>query len=353
VSDDLRAPRRLLITGGAGFIGSTVVRAQLARPDAHVLTLDKLTYAGHTASLRGLPEGRHTFVHGDICDRPLLDRLFAEFQPDAVIHLAAETHVDRSVDDPAAFVQTNLVGTFTLLEAARAAWADRDDVLFHHVSTDEVFGSLGPAGRFDLDTRYDPSSAYSATKAGSDHLVTAWCRTYGLPVTTSNCTNNYGPRQFPEKLVPLTIRRALRGEPLPIYGDGSHERDWLHVEDHAAAIDVVLRRGLPGSTYLVSSETERSNLELVRSICGVLQGRRPRPGGYEPLITHVPDRPGHDQRYAMDSSSTTELGWTGARPLEDGLRQTVDWYLDHEDWVDEVLSDSGYDTQRLGLNPRH
>ena len=347
---DLRRPRRILVTGGAGFIGSNFVRWQLDHADVDVLTLDKLTYAGHRASLDGLPPERHRFVQGDICDRALLDRLFVEFEPDAVVHLAAESHVDRSVDGPADFVQTNIVGTFSLLEAARRAWAGRSDVLFHHVSTDEVFGSLGPTGRFDLDTPYDPSSAYSATKAGSDHLARAWHRTYGLPVTVSNCTNNYGPRQFPEKLVPLMIRKALRGEPLPVYGDGANVRDWLHVEDHCAALDLVLRRGEPGGSYLVGGDAERSNIDLVRTLCRLLQAQRPREGGYESLITFVTDRPGHDRRYAMDDSSTRALGWPGGRSLDAGLEQTLRWYLDHGAWVDAVLRDAGYTGERLGLD---
>lgn len=343
-----RPLRRLLVTGGAGFIGSNFVRHALAA-GAQVLNLDKLTYAGHRASIEGLGEA-HRFVQGDVCDRDLLDRLFADFEPDAVVHLAAESHVDRSVDGPAEFVQTNVIGTFQLLQAARKAWGDRDDVLFHHVSTDEVFGSLGAEGQFDTSTPYDPSSAYSATKASSDHLVRAWHRTYGLPVTVSNCTNNYGPRQFPEKLIPLMIRKALRGEALPVYGDGLNVRDWLHVDDHCTALRTILQSGDAGATYLVGGDAELTNLDLVHRLCALLQARVPRDGGYEPLITFVTDRPGHDRRYAMDASTTKALGWGGGRPVGEGLEQTVDWYLANGAWVDAVLGDAGYTTERLGLN---
>ena len=342
-----RTPARVLVTGGAGFIGSSLVRWQLQHRDVDVLTLDKLTYAGHRISLEGLGP-RHTFVQGDVADRGLLDRLFVDFAPDAVVHLAAETHVDRSLDDPAAFVHSNLLGTFTLLEAARAAWGDRQDVLLHHVSSDEVFGSLPAEGRFDLRTPYDPSSPYSATKAGADHLVRAWHRSYGLPTTISNCTNNYGPRQFPEKLIPLVLRRALRSEDLPLYGDGEQVRDWLHVDDHCAGLDCVLRRGEAGRTYLFSGDQERSNLALVRRLCGLLQARRPRDSGYESLIRFVDDRPGHDRRYALDGASGRALGWAGGRSLDEGLAQTVDWVLENPRWTDAVLQSSGYGTERLG-----
>jgi dTDP-glucose 4,6-dehydratase len=343
----VRAPRRLLITGGAGFIGSNLARWQIEHRRADVLVLDALTYAGHRRSLDGLGE-RLTFVEGDVADRALLDRLFADFAPDAVVHLAAESHVDRSIDGPAAFVRTNLLGTFTLLEAARAAWGDRRDVLLLHVSTDEVFGALGPEGRFEASTPYDPSSPYSASKAGADHLVRAWHRTYGLATAVSICTNNYGPRQFPEKLIPLTLRRALRGEPLPVYGDGGHVRDWLHVEDHCTALDLVLHHGEPGATCLIAGEAETTNLDLVRRLCGLLQARRPREGGYESLIELVADRPGHDRRYAMDPASAKELGWAGGRSLDVGLAQTVDWVLANEAWTEAVLEEAGYATERLG-----
>ena len=343
-------PRRMLVTGGAGFIGSNFLRWQLERRDVDVLNLDKLTYAGHRVSLEGLG-ARHRFEKGDVCDRRLLDRLFAAFEPDTVVHLAAESHVDRSVDGPADFVHTNILGTFTLLQAARKAWGDRQDVLFHHVSSDEVFGSLGSTGRFDLASPRRPRSPYSATKASSDHLVAAWHETYGLPVTTSVSTNNYGPRQFPEKLIPLIIRRACRGETLPIYGDGLHVRDWLHVDDHCEAIDLILRRGTRGQTYLVGGDAESTNLALVRRLCGLLAAARPRDGGYEDLVRFVDDRPGHDRRYAVDSSGTKALGWPGGRSLEEGLAQTVAWYLDHGAWVDAVLSDADYATGRLGARP--
>ena len=346
---------KILITGGAGFIGSHVVRLFVTKyPDYQILNLDALTYAGNPANLAGIAEAhpeRYHFVHGDITDEALIARLFAEERIDTVIHLAAESHVDRSIDGPAAFMRTNIHGTFVLLQAARSAWQGRSDVRFHHVSTDEVFGSLGEAGFFTETTAYDPSSPYSASKAASDHLVRAWHRTFGLPITITNCSNNYGPYQFPEKLIPVMIQNALTGKPLPIYGDGRNIRDWLHVADHCRAIDVVVRRAAPGTTYTVGGHNELTNINLVRTLCHFLDELRPsaRPDGYAGLITYVTDRPGHDHRYAIDASRIqADLGWAPQHTVESGMRATVRWYLNHQDWVQAIAARTATG-QRLGL----
>ncbi len=337
----------ILVTGGAGFIGANFVLDWLAHGDEAVLNLDALTYAGNLQTLAGL-EGdvRHRFVHGDICDRALLDRLLAEHRPRAIVHFAAESHVDRSIHGPAAFVRTNVEGTFTLLEAARQHWAtltgaEREGFRFLHISTDEVYGSLGPNDAQFVETRaYEPNSPYSASKAASDHLVRAWHHTYGLPVLTTNCSNNYGPYQFPEKLIPLMIVNALAGKPLPIYGDGLNVRDWLYVTDHCSAIREVLARGRPGETYNVGGWNEKTNLDIVHTICGLLDELRPdAAGSYRRLVTHVTDRPGHDRRYAIDARKIErELGWRPAETFETGIRKTVQWYLEHAGWVANVQS---------------
>jgi dTDP-glucose 4,6-dehydratase len=337
----------ILVTGGAGFIGSNFVLDWLAATDEPVLNLDALTYAGNLdnlAAVQGNP--RHVFVQGDITDRALLDNLLAQHQPRAVVHFAAESHVDRSIHGPAAFVRTNVEGTFTLLEAARAFWSRlegtaRDAFRFHHVSTDEVYGSLGPQDpAFTETTPYAPNSPYSASKAASDHLVRAWHHTYGLPVLTSNCSNNYGPYHFPEKLIPLMIVNALAGKPLPVYGDGLNVRDWLYVTDHCSAIRAVLARGRPGETYNIGGWNEKTNVEIVRTVCALLDELRPDPAGpHARLITFVKDRPGHDRRYAIDARKIErELGWRPAETFETGIRKTVRWYLDHADWVARVQS---------------
>ena len=346
---------RILITGGAGFIGSALVRHLVLESGQTVLNIDKLTYAGNLESLRavaGRPEYR--FLQADICDRAALDAAFASFQPAAVIHLAAESHVDRSIDGPAAFIQTNVVGTCTLLEAARAYWdklpAERRAAFrFLHVSTDEVYGSLGPTGLFTENTPYDPRSPYSASKASSDHLVRAWQHTYGLPVLVTNCSNNYGPYHFPEKLIPLVILNALEEKPLPVYGKGDNIRDWLHVEDHARALERVVTRGAPGRTYNVGGNNERTNLQVVERICDVLDELRPSAAGARRrLITFVADRPGHDQRYAIDASRLrSELGWQARETFDTGIRQTVQWYLDN-DWWWRPLREKKYAGARLG-----
>jgi len=335
----------ILVTGGAGFIGSNFVLDWLAQSDEAVVNLDVLTYAGNTENLASLAgDRRHVFVRGDICDRPLLDRLFAEHRPRAVVHFAAESHVDRSIHGPAEFIRTNVQGTFTLLEAARAFWsslpaAGKAAFRFLHVSTDEVYGSLGRADPAFCETdTYEPNSPYSASKAASDHLVRAWHHTYGLPVLTTNCSNNYGPFHFPEKLIPLMIVNALAGKPLPVYGDGQQVRDWLYVKDHCAAIREVLARGRVGETYNVGGWNEKPNLEIVHAVCALLDELKSRPDGpYARLVTHVTDRPGHDRRYAIDASKIErELGWRPAETFESGLRKTVRWYLDNAAWVERV-----------------
>jgi dTDP-glucose 4,6-dehydratase len=339
----------ILITGGAGFIGSNFVLDWVASSDEPLVNLDALTYAGNLENLRAL-DGHpgYSFVHGDICDRGLLDRLLSENRPRAIVHLAAESHVDRSIHGPAAFMQTNITGTFTLLEAARGYFMSLDPdgragFRFLHVSTDEVYGSLGPADRpFAESHPYKPNSPYSASKAASDHLARAWHHTYGLPVLTTNCSNNYGPYHFPEKLIPLMIVNALAGKPLPVYGDGLQVRDWLYVSDHCSAIREVLARGKVGETYNIGGWNEKANIEIVRSICRLLDELRPDPAGsYGRLITHVTDRPGHDRRYAIDASKIDrELGWKPAETFESGIRKTVQWYLDHPEWVAHVQSGS-------------
>jgi dTDP-glucose 4,6-dehydratase len=336
----------ILVTGGAGFIGSNFILDWLAQPAAEpVVNLDKLTYAGNLRNLAVLDgDSRYRLVRADICDRELVDRVFAEHRPRAVVHFAAESHVDRSIHAPADFIQTNVVGTFDLLEAARAHWLALDEggkraFRFLHVSTDEVFGSLGPGDpAFSETTPYAPNSPYSASKAASDHLVRAYHHTYDLPVVTTNCSNNYGPRQFPEKLIPLMILNALAGKALPVYGDGRNVRDWLYVGDHCAAIRRVLERGRPGEVYNIGGNAERKNLDVVQMLCDILGELHPRAAGrYHDLVTFVKDRPGHDRRYAMDTSKIeAELGWRPAESLESGLRKTVQWYLENGDWTASV-----------------
>ncbi len=351
--------RTVLVTGGCGFIGSAVVR-RLLRRGFRVVNYDALTYAGNPDSLREvLPHPGYVFVHADIRDRAALEQTLARYEPDAVMHLAAETHVDRSIEDPERFVDVNITGTLTLLEAVRRYWsalpeAKRSAFRLHHISTDEVYGDLGPDDPpFREGDPYRPSSPYAASKAGSDHLVRAWHRTYGLPVIVTNCSNNYGPYQFPEKLIPHMILRALKGEPLPVYGRGDQVRDWLYVEDHAEALELVLTKGRIGETYHIGGEAERKNIEVVRTICACLEELAPeKPQGvkrYEDLITFVADRPGHDRRYAMDITKIrTELGWRPKTDFEAGIRRTVAWYLDHRWWWSRIL-DGSYRLERLGL----
>ena len=343
-----------LITGGAGFIGSALVR-HLVGAGQRVLNFDKLTYAGNLASLctvAGQPG--YQFCEGDICDRAALDAAFTSFQPEVVMHLAAESHVDRSIDGPAAFIQTNVVGTYTLLEAARAYWntqmpAHRAAFRFLHVSTDEVYGSLGATGSFSETTAYDPHSPYSASKAASDHLARAWQHTYGLPTLVTNCSNNYGPFQFPEKLIPLVTLNALQEKPLPVYGAGDNVRDWLHVEDHVRALVLIATRGTPGQTYNIGGNSERTNLQVVQTLCDTLDELRPvATGPRRRLITFVADRPGHDQRYAIDCSKLQrELDWRATESFASGIRRTVQWYLDNEAWW-QPIRDGKYQGQRLG-----
>ncbi|GEN24188.1 dTDP-glucose 4,6-dehydratase [Halomonas cupida] len=350
----------VFVTGGAGFIGSAVVRELLRRDNIRVINLDKLTYAGNVDSLRevgGSPH--HHFVQADITDSEHLNQLFEEFQPDIVMHLAAESHVDRSIDGPSEFIQTNIIGTYHLLEAARSYWNNlkqqqpERSFRFHHISTDEVYGDLeGPEDLFTETTPYAPSSPYSASKASSDHLVRAWGRTYGLPVVITNCSNNYGPYHFPEKLIPLMILNALAGKPLPVYGDGKQVRDWLYVEDHARALIKVAMEGVNGETYNIGGHNEKQNIEVVQTLCSLLEELAPaKPNGithYTDLITYVQDRPGHDLRYAIDASKIErELGWTPQETFESGLRKTVQWYLENEDWWRRV-QDGSYQGERLG-----
>jgi dTDP-glucose 4,6-dehydratase len=344
---------RIIVTGGAGFIGSALVR-YLVAAGHDVLTVDALTYAGNRASLRDV-EGNsyHRFLHANICDRAAMDAVMAEFRPARMMHLAAESHVDRSITGAADFIQTNVVGTFTLLEAARGYWQAltpdaKEAFRFLHVSTDEVYGSLGADGLFEEMTPYDPSSPYSASKAASDHLAKAWHRTYGLPVVVSNCSNNYGPYHFPEKLIPLTILNALAGRELPIYGAGENVRDWLYVDDHARALNLIAERGRPGETYNVGGRNERRNIDVVRRICAVLDNLVPGPAPHARLIRFVTDRPGHDARYAIDASKLeSELGWCAQETFDTGIEKTVQWYLDNEWWW-RPLRDH-YDGERLGL----
>ena len=347
--------RTWLVTGGAGFIGGNFV-LEAVHDGNKVVNLDTLTYAGNLDTLRSLDGNpNHVFVKGDIGDRELVSKLLAEYRPDAVINFAAESHVDRSIDGPAAFIETNVVGTLGLLESVRDYWKSlegqaAEDFRFLHVSTDEVYGSLGDTGLFTEETPYAPNSPYSASKAASDHLVRAFHHTYGLPVLTTNCSNNYGPYQFPEKLIPLVIAKAIAGEPLPIYGDGKNVRDWLYVGDHCSAIRRVLEDGKIGETYNVGGNSEKQNIEVVRTICTLLDAKQPRTDGapYESQITYVRDRPGHDRRYAIDASKLKrELGWEPAHTFEQGIAETVGWYLDNQPWVNRVL-DGSYRLERIG-----
>lgn len=346
---------KLLVTGGAGFIGSAVVRLAIARGH-EVVNLDALTYAACLENVKSVADNEHyVFKQVDIRDRAALDQVFAETKPDVVMHLAAESHVDRSIDGPSDFIETNITGTFNMLEAARTYWFDHgkpEGFRFHHISTDEVYGSLpaDPSVQFTEETSYDPRSPYSASKAASDHLVRAWTETYGLPVVLTNCSNNYGPYHFPEKLIPVVILNALAGKALPIYGDGSNVRDWLYVEDHADALLLVAQQGALGRSYNIGGENERSNLELVKTICSILDDLRPRAEGkYADLITFVTDRPGHDARYAIDPSRIRdELGWRPSVTVEEGLRKTVEWYLANEDWWRALQNRDGVG-ERLGV----
>ena len=348
---------KVIVTGGAGFIGSAVVRLLVEEIGVEVVNLDALTYAGNLDSLVSVAERPgYRFVRADIRDAPAMADLFAAEQPDAVMHLAAESHVDRSIDGPAAFIDTNINGTYTLLEAARGYWnglppARREAFRFHHVSTDEVYGSLGPEGLFTETTPYAPNSPYSASKAASDHLARAWHHTYGLPVVTTNCSNNYGPCQFPEKLIPLIILNGLEGKPLPVYGTGANVRDWLYVEDHARALWTALTKGTPGEVYNIGGEAERTNLEVVHAVCDLLDELVPAAAPRRELITYVTDRPGHDVRYAMDIARIRrELHWEPRETFDSGLRKTVQWYLDNRPWWEAVRS-GRYAGERLGLGP--
>ncbi|WP_043532135.1 dTDP-glucose 4,6-dehydratase [Litchfieldella xinjiangensis] len=347
---------KLLITGGAGFIGSAVIRHIIANTDDCVINVDKLTYAGNLESLAAVSvSDRYVFEQVDICDRAELERVFAEHQPDAVMHLAAESHVDRSIDGPAEFIQTNIVGTYTLLEVARAYWSGlaperRLGFRFHHISTDEVYGDLeGPGELFTENTSYAPSSPYSASKASSDHLVRAWQRTYGLPTLITNCSNNYGPYHFPEKLIPLMILNALEGKSLPVYGRGEQIRDWLYVEDHARALHKVVTEGQVGETYNIGGHNEKQNIEVVRTICSLLDELSPSEHSpYADLVTYVTDRPGHDLRYAIDAGKIErDLSWRPEETFESGIRKTVRWYLDNQEWCRRV-QDGSYQRERLG-----
>ncbi|MEG2748803.1 MAG: dTDP-glucose 4,6-dehydratase [Acinetobacter sp.] len=350
---------KLLVTGGAGFIGSAVIRHIIQNTQHQVLNVDKLTYAGNLESLASIDNNeRYQFSQTDICDQFELEKIFQEFQPDAVMHLAAESHVDRSIDGPAAFIQTNIVGTYSLLEAARKYWLSltveaKEAFRFHHISTDEVYGDLeGTTDLFTETTPYAPSSPYSASKASSDHLVRAWQRTYGLPTIVTNCSNNYGPYHFPEKLIPLVILNALDAKPLPIYGKGDQIRDWLFVEDHARALYQVVTEGVVGETYNIGGHNEKQNIEVVKTICKILDELKPQSTGqkYETLITFVKDRPGHDLRYAIDAAKIEkELGWMPQETFETGIRKTVEWYLNNLDWCRRV-QDGSYQRERLGVN---
>lgn len=354
---------KLLITGGAGFIGSAVIRHVIHNTLDEVINLDKLTYAGNLESLKDVDgSDRYKFEQVDICNRPEVDRVLVEHQPDAVMHLAAESHVDRSIDGPADFIETNIVGTYTLLEAVRHYWRDmdpgrRESFRFHHISTDEVYGDLPHPSKtesiegvlFTETTRYAPSSPYSASKASSDHLVRAWLRTYGLPTLITNCSNNYGPYHFPEKLIPLIVINALEGRPLPIYGKGNQVRDWLYVEDHARALYKVVTEGIPGETYNIGGHNEKQNIEVVQAVCDILEELCPKQRPYRDLITYVKDRPGHDMRYAIDAGKIQrELGWTPKESFETGIRKTVHWYLNNLDWCQRV-QDGSYQRERLGV----
>lgn len=347
---------KVIITGGAGFIGSAVVRYAVGQLGWHVLNIDSLTYAGNPASLRDVAGNpNYHFLKANICDKPLIANAIAGFEPDIIFHLAAESHVDRSLEQPDEFIQTNLVGTYSMLDAARRYWATLDAARksrfrFHHVSTDEVYGSLGGTGFFTEETPYDPRSPYSASKAGSDHLAKAWYHSYGLPVIITNCSNNYGPYHFPEKLIPLTILNALDRKPLPVYGKGENIRDWLYVDDHVRAIILAATQGIPGRTYNIGGRNERRNIEAVQMICGVLDTLRPSPeGSYSQLITFVEDRPGHDLRYAIDAGRIeAELGWRAEETFESGIAKTVQWYLDNSWWW-KPIREGKYAGERLGI----
>lgn len=355
VGENTLEQKKFLLTGAAGFIGSNLAHF-LTRFGHSVVVFDKLTYAGNLASLDGIPNSQLDFVQGDICDTELVHQTLCQYNVDAVFHLAAESHVDRSIDGPSAFIETNINGTFSMLTAARSYYETlptehKSKFRFLHISTDEVYGSLGETGYFTEDTPYAPNSPYSASKASSDHLVRAWFHTYGLPVLTTNCSNNYGPRQFPEKLIPLIIHNALDGKELPIYGDGKNVRDWLYVEDHCRALYTVMRYGVPGETYNVGGNCERQNIQIVRTICSILDELRPKADGtkYEEQITFVKDRPGHDRRYAIDASKIRrEFGWQPEETFESGILKTVKWYLDNMSWVADILSGK-YKCERLGL----
>ena len=349
--------KRIIVTGAAGFIGSALVRHLVRDADVTaVLALDKLTYAGNLESLKEVSDSpRYSFLKADICDQDAMDRAFADFQPDTIFHLAAESHVDRSIDGPGEFIRTNVVGTATLLQAALGYWRTLDDMArrefrFQHISTDEVYGSLGETGFFTETTPYAPHSPYSASKAASDHLVRAWHDTYGLPTLITNCSNNYGPYHFPEKLIPLVILNCLDGKPLPVYGKGANVRDWLYVDDHVASLCLVNEKGVPGQTYNVGGHNERTNLEVVQTVCRILDELRPREDGskYESLITYVTDRPGHDLRYAIDPAKLMdELGWKPSRNFDTGIRETVQWYLDNKWWWGPI-HEKKYSGERLG-----
>jgi dTDP-glucose 4,6-dehydratase len=354
----MRKIDKVIITGGAGFIGSSVIRELINDTDLTVINVDKLTYAGNLESLKSVSKNpRYFFESADIRDKAAMDRLFKLYQPAAVMHLAAESHVDRSINGPAAFIETNIVGTYTLIEAARHYWQEikdpslKDNFIFHHISTDEVYGSLGNKGLFTESSRYNPNSPYSASKASSDHLVRAWHHTYGLPVVITNCSNNYGPYQFPEKLIPLVILNAREGKPIPVYGRGDNVRDWLYVHDHVRALRKVMGNGLVGETYNIGGHNEKKNIEVVREICRILDELLPdshnRP--HESLITFVNDRPGHDQRYAIDASKIEkELGWKPQESFDSGLRKTIQWYLENNAWCNHV-KDGSYQGERLGI----
>jgi dTDP-glucose 4,6-dehydratase len=341
--------KNILVTGGAGFIGSNFIRyMQQTEPDLQIINLDGLTYAGSLENLKDLPDpSHHIFIKGDICDSLLVTGLLQQYEIDTLVHFAAESHVDRSILGPLPFIQTNLVGTFTLLEAARQVWSEKSGFSgkhFHHISTDEVFGTLKPeAPAFSERTSYDPRSPYSASKAGSDHLVRAYFHTYNLPITITNCSNNYGPYQFPEKLIPVMVLNALQGKPLPVYGDGQQIRDWLYVDDHCEAILLVLTKGMSGETYNIGGGNQPSNIDIIRQICILMDELHPEGIPHDRLITQVPDRPGHDRRYAMDISKIkSELGWSPHHDLVSGLRATVEWYLNHPEWVEAIAQQSGY-----------